>query len=188
MIRNLLVSSAIWLISLSVKASCPTGHFEPTIDFGSYFPGYNGIMAAQLSASPDAEVALVYIEFGTREEGFGSTYLVSLLREGLSGDGVLYLNRLNDGKPVSRHLRMSASEVMDLIQKVAPILLKTHYSPSECAIHYTDGYVVQMAVNQPGRGLIGGEIFAPLADWDAGKAIAIGRMLKRRVLSDGISN
>lgn len=182
--RNYIVAATIWLILLDALAACPTSHFEPTIEFGSYFPGYDSVLARQISASPDAELALVYVEFGTREPGFGASYLITLVRDGLNGGGTLYLNRLKDGKPVSRQLRINANEVRDLIQKLIPILQNTHYSPSGCPVHFLDGFLVQMAVEEPGRGLIGGQVFNPMADWESGKAVAIGRMLKARILSE----
>ncbi len=34
------------------------------------------------------------------------------------------------------------------------------------------------------EGLIGGEVYSPMEEWEAGKAVAIGRMLKARVLTE----
>ncbi|WP_156401107.1 hypothetical protein [Duganella sp. Root1480D1] len=184
MIRKLIAASAVWLVSLNATASCPTSHFEPTIEIGSYFPGSGDILQAQWSATPDAEMALVFVEMGRREPGYDSGYMISLMREGQHGDGTLFLTRLKDGKPVSLQVQVSANEVRDLVQKLSPILLNTHYSPAGCPIHYTDGFAVQMAVDEPGRGLIGGEVYSPMEEWEAGKAVAIGRMLKARVLTE----
>jgi len=183
MIRKLLTSAVIWGISLSAMASCPTSHFEPSVEMFSFFPGVDQILAEQLTATSDAELALVYVEFGTREPGFGSAYLVSLVRQRGSGDGMLFLNRLKDGKPVSSHVRMTANDMQGLVNDVTPILLNTHYSPSVCQVHFTHGIYVQMAVEQPGRGLVGGQAFGPIEESEVGKAVAIGRMLKKHALS-----
>jgi hypothetical protein len=40
-----------------------------------------------------------------------------------------------------------------------------------------------MAVEQPGRGLVGGQAFGPIEESEVGKAVAIGRMLKKHALS-----
>jgi hypothetical protein len=183
MMRKLLTSTAIWCTSLSAMASCPTNHFEPSVEMFSFFPGAEQILAEQSSGSPNAELAFAFVEFGVREPGFGSAYVVSLMRQGASGDGTLFLNRLKDGKPIASHVRMSANEVRELINEVTPILLKTHYSPSACPVHFTHGIYVQMAVEQPGRGLIGGQAFGPIEESEVTKAVAIGRQLKERALS-----
>ncbi len=78
---------------------------------------------------------------------------------------------------------MSANEVRELVNEVTPILLKTHYSRSACPVHFTHGIYVQMAVEQPGRGLIGGQAFGPIEESEVTKAVAIGRQLKERALS-----
>jgi len=183
MMRNILASIIACTISASAIAACPTNHFEPTFDLGGHFPGSDRILAAQLSAAPDAELALMFVEFGRRDPEFGSVYMVSVVRQGLHGDGTLFLNRIKDGNPVSHHVRMSAAEVRTTIEEVAPTLLKTHYSQTECPVHYTHGIYSQMAVEYPGRGLVGGQVFSPMETSEAGKIVAIGRKLKERALS-----
>lgn len=183
MICNILAFAAIGTFSASAIAACPRNHFEPSFNLGAYFPGSDKILAEQMSAGHDAELALMYVEFGRRDPEFGSTYMVSIVRYGLQGAGTLLLNQIKDGKPVSRQVRMSASEVRGIIEEVTPTLLKTRYSPSECAVHYTHGVYSQMAVEHPGRGLVGGEVFSPIEDSEAGKVVAIGRKLKERALS-----
>lgn len=183
MICNILAFTAIGTFSASAIAACPTNHFEPSFNLGAYFPGSDKILAEQLSAEPDAELALMYVEFGRRDPEFGSVYMISIVRYGLNGAGNLLLNRIKDGKPVSRQVRMSASKVRAIIEEVTPALLKTRYSPTECNVHYTHGVYSQMAVEHPGRGLIGGEVFSPIEDSEAGKVVAIGRKLKERALS-----
>jgi hypothetical protein len=183
MMRNFLASIVVGTISASAIAACPTNHFEPSFDIGGNFPGSDRILSAQLSAAPDAELALIFVEFGRRDPEFGSVYMVSLVRQGLHGGGTLFLSRIKDGKPISHHVRMSADEVRTTIEEVTPTLLKTHYSPTECPVHYTHGIYSQLAVEHPGRGLIGGQVFSPMEDSEAGKVVAIGRKLKERALS-----
>ncbi len=50
-------------------------------------------------------------------------------------------------------------------------------------MHFTHGIYVQMAVEQPGRGLIGGQALGPIEESEVTKAVAIGRQLKERALS-----
>lgn len=182
MLRHLFASAVIGLISLSALAACPTSHFEPSVELGSYFPGSEKILAEQLSASPDAELALVYVELSARDPELGPAYLLTVVRQGLHGDGMLFLNWLKNGKPVSRQVRMSADQVRTVIAEVTPILLGTRYSNKECTVRYTHGVYAQMAVENPERGLIGGQVFTPMEDSEAGRALAIGRMLKKRAL------
>jgi hypothetical protein len=182
-IRLILSTIVIGIVSASAVAGCPTSHFEPNFELGRYLPGSDRVLAEQLSAAPDTELVLVYVEFGQRDPDFGSAYMVSVVRHGLHGDATLYLNRIKDGTRVSRHVPMSKGELRATIEEVTPALLNTHYSPTECTVHYNHGVYSQMAIEHPARGLIGGEVFSPPDDSEAGRVVAIGRKLKERALS-----
>ena len=191
-ICQLVVFAAVACISLRATAVCPTEHFEPTLEFGSAFGAPEGLRALQPAelefAKEETDEVLVYFEYQTRDPGFLPVYSISLLRHEAKGDGLLSVHRMKDNKIVSSHVGISASEINALLAQAVPVLLRTHYAAKVCSSHYLDGFIAQMAVAIPTGsnaygGLIGGQVYSPDPETEAGQMVSLARRLKARVIA-----
>lgn len=178
------------------QAVCPSAHFEPTLDFGSAFGAPVSLSMTHPSElwflNNDATQVFVYFEYQTPELGFSPVYSISLWRRESDGEGLLVLRRLQGENLVVGQTKISAAEVKEVLSTLTPILQNTRYATQGCSSHFLDGYLVQMGVaSSTARAygdLIGGQAYSPDPKSDAGKAVAIARSLKMRVLSSSTNN
>jgi len=168
------------------RASCPSSHLEPTLNYGHAF-GNPGKITTEIDLGPgfrNEEALFAYVEYQSRESrepGYSPVFSVHIFRNELTKNARIVEGRLKAGKPILVQAPLSTQTVELVTAIAAPIVRATHYPMSSCPGFYLDGFVIDVGVNwrtETDANFIGGTAYSPLEGTPAGHLRILGLTLR----------